>query len=160
MFLLQIEALAGFSAIIDRLGEFSEVVESYASPDQGSARDESGNGSSPSQKIEIVDLPTATERNPVDQPLLALQGVTLQIPDGSRTLIDNLNVEVHSASSFSPPAAGPDLNDVRASTLFLDTHRQPQYRGVGSPPLFTQDLKPDKLGNGSRLSQNNVIVDN
>lgn len=113
MFLLQIEALAGFSAIIDRLGEFSEVVESYASPDQGSARDESGNGSSPSQTIEIVDLPTATERNAADQPLLALQGVTLQIPDGSRTLVDNLNVEVQSLSFSSRPAAGRDLSEER-----------------------------------------------
>lgn len=91
---MQIEALAGFSAIIDRLGEFSEVVDSFASPDDAAARDESGNGSSPSQKIEIVHAPTAKQHSTAGQPLLSLEGVTLQIPDGSRTLVDSLNVEV------------------------------------------------------------------
>ena len=89
---MQIEALAGFSAIIDRLGEFSEVVESFASPD--GAADASGNGSSPPRRIELVDVPTATQHSPAGQPLLRLEGVTLQIPDGSRTLVDSLDVEV------------------------------------------------------------------
>ena len=90
---LQIEALAGFSAIIDRLGEFSEVVESFASRDQDAA-DASANGSSPPQRIELVDAPAATQQSPAGQPLLRLEGVTLQIPDGSRTLVDSLDVEV------------------------------------------------------------------
>ncbi len=95
---LQIEALAGFSAIIDRLGEFSEVVETFASPDQGSA-DASGNGSSAPQRIELIDVPTATQHSPAGQPLLRLEGVTLRIPDGSRTLVDSLDVEV-----LNPPS--------------------------------------------------------
>ena len=100
---VQIEALAGFSAIIDRLGEFSEVVDSFASPDDATATDESGNGSSPSQKIEIVDAPTATQHSPAGQPLLSLESVSLQTPDGSRTLVDSLNVEV---------ASSPDIQDL------------------------------------------------
>lgn len=92
-FALQIEALAGFSAIIDRLGEFSEVVESFASRDQDAA-DAAANGSSLPQRIELVDVPTATQQSPAGQPLLRLEGVTLQIPDGSRTLVEGLDVEV------------------------------------------------------------------
>ena len=91
---MQIEALAGFSAIIDRLGEFSEVVESFASPDQGAAADASGNGSGVTGRIELIDIPTATQHSSPDQPLLRLEGVTLQIPDGSRTLVDSLDLEV------------------------------------------------------------------
>ncbi|CAL5224458.1 g7149 [Coccomyxa viridis] len=104
----QIEALAGFSAIIDRLGEFSEVVETFASPDQGSA-DASGNGSSAPQRIELIDVPTATQHSPAGQPLLRLEGVTLRIPDGSRTLVDSLDVEVAPGESLlvvGPSGAG------------------------------------------------------
>lgn len=93
---MQIEALAGFSAIIDRLGEFSEVVDNFASPDQ---RNDSANGSTASQRIEIIDVPTATQHSVGDQVLLSLAGVTLQIPDGSKMLVDNLDVEVYSSQS-------------------------------------------------------------
>ena len=102
---LQIEALAGFSAIIDRLGEFSEVVESFALPNQGSGADASGNGSSAHPRIELVDVPTATQHSPADQPLLRLEDVTLRIPDGSRTLVDSLSVEVLFSLSY-PLAQG------------------------------------------------------
>ncbi len=86
---LQFEALAGFSAIIDRLGEFTEVVDSYVSPS-------SSNGVLPADAplIELVDVPLngTTSRN--DQMLLSLDDVTLQTPNGAMTLIGSLSLQV------------------------------------------------------------------
>ena len=90
----QIEALAGFSAIIDRLGEFSEVVDSFASEDRSDPSGTLQNGSSAPEKIQVIDVPSASQRSSPRQPLLSLDGVTLRVPDGSRTLVDSLNVEV------------------------------------------------------------------
>ena len=90
----QIEALAGFSAIIDRLGEFSEVVDSFASADRSDPSGTLQNGGSAPERIQVIDVPSASQRSAPRQPLLSLEGVTLQVPDGSRTLVDSLNVEV------------------------------------------------------------------
>ena len=91
---MQIEALAGFSAIIDRLGEFSEVVDSFASADRSDPTSALQNGGSAPERIQVIDVPSAGQRSGPRQPLLSLEGVTLQVPDGSRTLVDSLNVEV------------------------------------------------------------------
>ena len=90
----QIEALAGFSAIIDRLGEFSEVVDSFASSDRSDPSGTLQNGGSAPERIEVIDVPSASQRSGPSQPLLSLERVTLQVPDGSRTLVHSLNVEV------------------------------------------------------------------
>ena len=81
--------MAGFSAIIDRLGEFTEVVDSYASPS-------SSNGVLPADAplIELVDVPMNTATSSNDQMLLSLDDVTLQTPNGAMTLIDSLSLQV------------------------------------------------------------------
>ena len=86
---MQFEALAGFSAIIDRLGEFTEVVDSYASPS-------SSNGVLPMDAplIQLVDIPMNGAASRDDQMLLSLNDVTLQTPNGAMTLIDSLSLQV------------------------------------------------------------------
>ncbi|CAL8470471.1 g10013 [Coccomyxa elongata] len=93
----QFEALAGFSAIIDRLGEFSEVVDSFASP--SAANDQIGsNGaaSTTSSQIDLVDLPSQAKSGT----LLSLEHVTLQTPNGLRTLVQDLTLQVAKGDSL------------------------------------------------------------
>ena len=88
---MQFEALAGFSAIIDRLGEFSEVVDSFASPSAADDQNASnGASSSTSSKIGLVDLPS----NANSGTLLSLEHLTLQTPNGLRTLVQDLTLQV------------------------------------------------------------------
>lgn len=87
----QFEALAGFSAIIDRLGEFSEVVDSFASPSAADGQIASnGASTSISSKIDLVDLPSHAKSGT----LLSLEHVTLQTPNGLRTLVQDLTLQV------------------------------------------------------------------
>lgn len=90
---LQFEALAGFSAIIDRLGEFTEVVDSYVAPSR------SNNGARlEAPIIELVDAPVSTAASRSERLLLSLEDVTLQTPNGAMTLIDSLSLQVCSAA--------------------------------------------------------------
>lgn len=90
---MQFEALAGFSAIIDRLGEFTEVVDNFASPES----EEDGlpgsvsSGGVDTSKIDLVDWPS----NANSSPLLSLENLTLRTPNGVRTLVQDLTMQVH-----------------------------------------------------------------
>lgn len=88
---MQFEALAGFSAIIDRLGEFSEVVDNFASPPEADALPgaASSNGAEAS-KIDLVDRPNHAS----SATLLSLESVTLRTPNGMRTLVQDLTLQV------------------------------------------------------------------
>ena len=127
----QFESIAGFSAVIDRLGEFSEVVSSYspaapadasatlastaASPtlalDPADSTDAAGADAAGKAAgaevgaggISLVDVPlNGVPRGP-RAPLLELSGVSLRTPGGGRTLVDNLDLEVRSIHKVSNP---------------------------------------------------------
>ena len=92
-FWLQFESIAGFGAIIDRLGEFTEVLEPFAERPTGAASSSNGAPSGPLvSSIDLQDVPPSTAST--DPPLLALESVTLQSPDGSSTLVEDLTFQV------------------------------------------------------------------
>lgn len=90
---MQFESIAGFGAIIDRLGQFTEVLEPFGvSPmtqQQASADSETSNAAAELSKISLEDLEPS-----ISSPLLDLQSVTLRSPDGSSTLVEGLSLEV------------------------------------------------------------------
>ena len=103
----QFEALAGFSAIIDRLGEFSEVVDSFASastPSSSAAEGVAAPAAGANAKvdigtaaaqIELIDLPGHGQaRGGHAAPLLSLEHVTLRTPNGAMTLVEDLDLQV------------------------------------------------------------------
>lgn len=135
----QLESLASFSAVIDRLGEFEEVINApkaaqatAAQPGLAAAADSATNGSEPAQAAAPAAAPAAASAatdpsqhagateaaaalargehiQMLDEPvaagsgntssgggdvLLELQGVTLRTPDGSATLVQNLDLQV------------------------------------------------------------------
>ena len=142
----QLESLASFSAVIDRLGEFEEVINApkaaqaiAAQPGSlTAAADVTGNGTSDSaavpttassvgdvpqlpvaagdaaalahsEQIEIVDESAAngSVSSSGGDVLLELAGVTLRTPDGSATLVQNLDVQVSFQSVVGYPACLP-----------------------------------------------------
>ena len=91
----QLEALAGLSAVVDRLGEFGEAVEIA-----GGDGDGAGGGG-----VALVDAP-APDRSagPAGPPLLSLRGLTLYAP-GARAaaaapLVSDLSLDVRPGSSL------------------------------------------------------------
>jgi ABC-type uncharacterized transport system fused permease/ATPase subunit len=79
----QIDSLAGFSAVIDRLGQFQEVM--------GMQRLSS----------ESIRVKQATRATSTDQKILAsISNLTLQTPDSKTTLIRNLSIDVRKNESL------------------------------------------------------------
>ncbi len=109
---MQFEALAGFSAIIDRLGEFSEVVDNFASPSEADALPgaASSNGAEAS-KIDLVDRPNHASSTT----LLSLESVTLRTPNGMRTLVQDLTLQVR------PPGINPMINHNHSPCSSIDS---------------------------------------
>ena len=97
--LLQFESIAGFGAIIDRLGQFSEVLEPFGVSPMTQQSEIAGSQTSQSHtepsRISLEDLEPSSS-----SPLLNLQSLTLRSPDGSATLVEDLSLEV-SFPSFS-----------------------------------------------------------
>lgn len=109
----QLESLAGFSAVVDRLGEFVEAVE-----DAGGLGAEAAGGG-----IELVSVPlvlgagstgAASTPAPPPPPLLEMKGVTLYPPysrgrPGARPLVSGLSLTVRPGDSLlivGPSGAG------------------------------------------------------
>lgn len=114
-FAVQFESIAGFSAIIDRLGEFAEVLQPYSGshsqPEQSSAA-ESSTAPATNTTIQVEDVvPSAAS------PLLTIDSLSLRSPDGGLTLVQDLSIEVmsHSVSCcLLSYAKFDDLRPVRA----------------------------------------------
>lgn len=96
---MQFESLAGFSAVIDRLGQFQEVMArqkgSLALPAEAS---ETGSGDrsantevSNSGSIEVQYLPLSGGEKPR---LASLQALTVCTPDRSCVLVKDLSLKV------------------------------------------------------------------
>ena len=99
---LQFESIAGFGAIIDRLGQFTEVLEPYAQPQTGSDQTLGSDDSTEAAGLVAAGSSQISlkEELPGSQsPLLQLHEVTLKSPDGSMTLVGDLSLEVESAHS-------------------------------------------------------------
>ncbi|DBA90594.1 hypothetical protein WJX77_005457 [Trebouxia sp. C0004] len=95
----QFESIANFGAVIDRLGEFQEVLESSTtsrSTNTDVADPQPSSTQAPSL-IQLVDQPGPSEQGGV---LLDMDGVTLQTPDGASTLVQNLSVKVKDGESL------------------------------------------------------------
>lgn len=83
---LQFEAIAGFSAIIDRLGEFNEVLEPLNT--------ESQDADTRHANIVVEDATPANLSPYSRPPLLSLEGLTLRLPNTNAMLIEDLWLEV------------------------------------------------------------------
>ncbi len=92
--MVQFESIAGFGAIIDRLGQFTEVLEPFGTSPMTKRADpatdaESSPPPAEASKISLEDLEPSTS-----SPLLELHSVTLRPPDGSSALVENLSLKV------------------------------------------------------------------
>ena len=91
---VQFESIAGFGAIIDRLGQFAEVLEpfgvsSMTQQSESADAETSEAHKTQSSKISLHDLEPSSS-----SPLLELQSVTLRSPDGGATLVEDLSLQV------------------------------------------------------------------
>ena len=77
----QFEALAGFSAVVDRLGEFAETVDALKEK-------------SASPVGEKIELKSQNPPEKPEQPLLKVENLTLLTPDTRSVLIEDLSFEV------------------------------------------------------------------
>lgn len=95
---VQLESIAGFSAVIDRLGQFSEVVDSFGSTSSSSTPAAGSNGRPPAPAIDVIEGPSTSNGTPQAAPedgiLLDLDDVTLSTPEGSIKLLQGLSVQV------------------------------------------------------------------
>ena len=103
------ESLASFSAVIDRLGEFEEVIQAPPREKAATAAESAdampaagGNGAGPepavqADTIELLDVDPGA-RPAGHGPLLELEGVTLRTPNGAATLVEHLDVAVRPAT--------------------------------------------------------------
>ncbi|GMH34252.1 hypothetical protein BSKO_02086 [Bryopsis sp. KO-2023] len=93
----QLESLAGFSAVVDRLGQFQEVMDTCQT-------DEQSNGDLPR-----ISLVTETPGTRSTDPLLMLNNLTLMTPDSGSMLIKDISLEVLPQESLlimGPSGAG------------------------------------------------------
>ncbi|KAL3130496.1 hypothetical protein ABBQ38_008313 [Trebouxia sp. C0009 RCD-2024] len=95
----QFESIANFGAVVDRLGEFQEVLESSAMSRATNTDAVEGDSVPAGQQslIQLVDKPGPREAG---QTLLDLDAVTLQTPDGRSTLVQDLSVQVKEGESL------------------------------------------------------------
>lgn len=78
--------MAGFSAVIDRLGEFKETVNEAAKrTEEEQAQDE---------KLNQIKLEDEKENANNKDPLLTVENLTLITPDNENILIDDLSFSV------------------------------------------------------------------
>jgi ABC-type uncharacterized transport system fused permease/ATPase subunit len=109
----QFESLAGFSAVIDRLGQFQEAMDSTkavakntAAPSTTSA-DEATLPARPEASpeppsslmwpgIRVTHVGAGDDRGSWSEggPLLRLHGLTVVTPDGNNVLVQDLNLQV------------------------------------------------------------------
>lgn len=91
MVVYQFEAIAGFSAVIDRLGEFQEVTESCQEEQEQQLS---------SENSKTIQLETREEPKNRTEPLLKIEDLTLLTPDSNSVLIEDLSVEVLPSKSL------------------------------------------------------------
>lgn len=83
----QFESLAGFSAVVDRLGEFQEAVEARGKF-SALAQPESPTVMDPASEITVLDSSAA------DDVLLRVEGLTLCTPNFANKLVQDLHLEL------------------------------------------------------------------
>lgn len=81
---LQLESLAGFSAVVDRLGQFQEVMDK-CKPDEA-----------PEASLSSITINDEPPHSSSKDPLLALSDITLGTPESQSALIENLSLKVGS----------------------------------------------------------------
>ncbi|XP_078431582.1 ABC transporter family protein [Wolffia australiana] len=86
----QFQAISAFSAIIDRLGEFDDVLEGKDSSDVLGSE----NGSELDFQMRSIDDPSLDQSNSTPRKLLEIKDLMLQTPRTGRTLISDLNLEI------------------------------------------------------------------
>lgn len=110
---MQFESIAGFGAIIDRLGQFTEVLDPYCHPEDSKSQSSLASTSkevsaqtrseTSSNKIPDSNFPSlegshisVIEEIPSSgTPLMELSELTLRSPDGSTTLVEDITARVH-----------------------------------------------------------------
>ncbi|KAK9814036.1 hypothetical protein WJX73_009771 [Symbiochloris irregularis] len=95
----QLESIAGFGAVIDRLGEFSEVLDSFetsASTSNDPARPAEGAGEPGALHASSSNGSTRAENGV----LLSLDNVSLATPNKALTLVDGLTLQVRRGESL------------------------------------------------------------
>ncbi|KAK9808588.1 hypothetical protein WJX72_000137 [[Myrmecia] bisecta] len=90
----QFEALAGFGAVIDRLGEFAEVLDVSSSSEALGSQDEA------EDLITLEDCPAPAATSGQDAVLLEMDNVTLRTPNGATTLVEGLSLQVAEGNSL------------------------------------------------------------
>ncbi len=105
---LQFESLAGFSAVVDRLGQFQEAMHTVRQPDgtastpattadpaaapTGAAAPEGeGEGGASDVRVQYLGASGAGE---LGGALLELRGLSVVTPDGSNLLVQDLDLQV------------------------------------------------------------------
>lgn len=101
----QFQALSAFSAVIDRLGEFNEfLVQQNATQHTGQDRSGIKDESTCRPLIDIIDMqvPVSLSGNvfPSDCPLLQLENLTVQTPQYTMTLVENLSLAVYQGQNL------------------------------------------------------------
>ncbi|GAQ89719.1 ABC transporter D family member 2 [Klebsormidium nitens] len=89
----QFQSLSSFSAVVDRLGEFGDVLDQ-----QLEASPTANNGTAPvvpsRPLIALLDAPLQTPSEDSGTPLLEIEGLTIYTPGYALTLIHDLNLTV------------------------------------------------------------------
>jgi ABC-type uncharacterized transport system fused permease/ATPase subunit len=121
---LQLESLASFSAVIDRLGEFQEVVQGPLSATsqeealRGIQLQDVG-GSAPQEARPVAGAAVGGGDGDGGRPLLELERLTLRTPDGRSTLVEGLELAVGARSRLAARCAAPAASDRPRACAYL-----------------------------------------